>query len=125
MSWNNNYAFKILADMPTKLTAKNLELLQSEIDRDKLAASIERNCDLCGVYAPFCAFCDKKSKYPCAFALIKYKQTDGLQLEIVATEDEITHGFGQTETEEGSETQECATEPAAGRCRSRRGCCRP
>lgn len=88
MAWNNNYAFKILADMPTKLSAKNLEFLQSEIDKDKLAASIEMNRDLCGAYAPFCAFCDKKIKYPCAVALVRYKQKDGLQLEIAVAEDE-------------------------------------
>ncbi len=89
MAWNNNYAFKILADMPTRLNSKNLEYLQSEIDKDKLATSIEMNRDLCGAYAPFCAFCDKSEKFPCAVALIKYKQTDGLQFEIAVAEEEI------------------------------------
>lgn len=99
MAWNNNYAFKILADMPTKLSAKNLEFLQSEIDKDKLAASIEMNRDLCGAYAPFCAFCDKKIKYPCAVALVRYKQKDGLQLEIAAAEDESLSADTPAESE--------------------------
>lgn len=108
MAWNNAYAFKVLADMPTKLNAKNLEFLQSEIDKDKLATSIEMNRDLCGDYAPFCAFCDKKIKYPCAVALIKCKQAEGLQLEIAVTEDELPPD-GREQTEEAVEAAKAET----------------
>lgn len=84
----NNSVLKILADMPTKLSAKNLEVLQSVIDKDKLAYSIEMNRDMCGEYAPFCSFCDKTITYPCAAAFVKFKQSEGLQLEIAVSKDE-------------------------------------
>lgn len=86
MAYTSN-AFKVLADMPTKLSKKNLEVLQAEIDKEKLAYSIEMNRDLCGDYAPFCSCCEKNSPYPCALALIKYKQADGVYFEIAAADD--------------------------------------
>lgn len=121
MAWNNSYALKILADMPTNLSAKNLELLQSEIDKDKLATSIEMNRDLCGDYAPFCVFCNKKSAYPCAVALVKCKQAEGLQLEIAVSDGEAAAPDVQTAKPEEAEAEtvgnavdEAANVPAGG-----------
>ena len=87
MVWNSNEPMKLLADMPTKLSRKNLGNIQSVIDKDKFICSLQLQRDLCGEYAPFCALCDKTISTPCAVAFVKMKQAEGLQLEIAATED--------------------------------------
>ena len=68
--------------MPSQLTKENLQNLQAVIDVDKIVNSEQYHRDLCGEYAPFCDYCDKKVLYPCAHAYVKMKQSEGLDVEI-------------------------------------------
>ena len=80
--WNSQSPLNLLLSMPNTLTLENLQNLQEVIDVDKIINSRKHNRDLCGEYAPFCDFCDKSLKYPCAHAYVKMKQADGLDVEI-------------------------------------------
>lgn len=80
--WDMTAPLKLLESMPAKLTAENLKTVQAVIDVDKYKNSAERNADLCGEYAPFCALCDKQGSYPCAVAFVKMKQSEGMEIEI-------------------------------------------
>ncbi len=88
MAWNSDAPMELLAHMPAKLTRDNLAEIQKVIDSDKMAHSMRSGKDLCGEYAPFCICCDKNETFPCAVAYVRMKQSEGLDLEIAAAEDE-------------------------------------
>ena len=68
--------------MPTQLTRENVENLQAVIDVDKIINSQKYGRDLCGEYAPFCDYCDKSVRFPCAHAYVKMKHAEGLDVEV-------------------------------------------
>ena len=80
--WNSQEPLKLLLSMPTQLTRENVENLQSVIDVDKIVNSQKFKRDLCGEYAPFCDYCDKSVRFPCAHAYVKMKQAEGLDVEV-------------------------------------------
>lgn len=80
--WNSQEPLKLLLSMPTQLTKENVENLQAVIDIDKIINSQKYNRDLCGEYAPFCDYCDKSVRFPCAHAYVKMKQAEGLDVEV-------------------------------------------
>ena len=80
--WNSQEPLKLLLSMPTQLTRENVENLQAVIDVDKIINSQKYRRDLCGEYAPFCDYCDKSVRYPCAHAYVKMKQAEGLDVEV-------------------------------------------
>ncbi len=80
--WNSQAPLNLLLSMPSTLSKENLINLQAVIDVDKMLNSQKLQRDLCGEYAPFCDFCDKKLPYPCAHAYVKMKQSEGLDVEI-------------------------------------------
>lgn len=80
--WDENAPLELLKEMPKVLTVENLCVIQEVIDKDKYINSFERQQDLCGQYAPFCAICDKTVKYPCAVAYVKMMQAQGMEVEI-------------------------------------------
>lgn len=88
--WNSEAPLKLLSEMPAQLNIENLKDIQRIIDIDKYENSRNLGRDLCGEYAPFCEFCDKHVKYPCAVAYVKMKQTEGMELEIAATDEELS-----------------------------------
>ena len=90
MNWDSNAPLELLSSMPAQLNKKNLKDIQAIIDKDKFVCSNELTRDLCGEYAPFCAICDKKVKYPCAVAYVKMKQADGMQVEIAISDDDVS-----------------------------------
>lgn len=80
--WNSQEPLKLLLSMPTQLTRENVENLQAVIDVDKIINSQKYGRDLCGEYAPFCDYCDKSVRFPCAHAYVKMKQAEGLDVEV-------------------------------------------
>ena len=54
----------------------NRKELQKLLDDMKYEESKNANKDLCGTYV-FCKYCNKKNKYPCASARIKYGKIKG------------------------------------------------
>ena len=80
--WNSQEPLKLLLSMPTQLTRENVENLQAVIDVDKIVNSQKYGRDLCGEYAPFCDYCDKSVRFPCAHAYVKLKQAEGLDVEV-------------------------------------------
>lgn len=80
--WNSQEPLKLLLSMPTQLTKENVENLQSVIDVDKIINSQKYKRDLCGEYAPFCDYCDKSVRFPCAHAYVKMKKAEGLDVEV-------------------------------------------
>ncbi|MDE6356029.1 MAG: hypothetical protein K2N68_00695 [Clostridia bacterium] len=88
--WNSEAPLKLLSEMPAQLNIENLKEIQQIIDVDKYENSHRLGRDLCGEYAPFCALCEKHVKYPCAVAYVKMKQAEGMELEIAATEEELS-----------------------------------
>lgn len=80
--WNSQEPLKLLLSMPTQLTRENVENLQAVIDVDKILNSQKYGRDLCGEYAPFCDYCDKSVRFPCAHAYVKMKQAEGLDVEV-------------------------------------------
>ena len=80
--WNSQEPLKLLLSMPTQLTRENVENLQAVIDVDKIINSQKYRRDLCGEYAPFCDYCDKSVRFPCAHAYVKMKQAEGLDVEV-------------------------------------------
>jgi len=88
--WNSEAPLKLLSEMPAQLNIENLQQIQQLIDVNKYENSEELGRDLCGGYAPFCELCDKHVKYPCAVAYVKMKQAEGMELEIAATDEELS-----------------------------------
>lgn len=80
--WNSQEPLKLLLSMPTQLTRENVENLQAVIDVDKIINSQKYGRDLCGEYAPFCDYCDKSVRFPCAHAYVKMKHAEGLDVEV-------------------------------------------
>ena len=80
--WNSQEPLKLLLSMPTQLTRENVENLQAVIDVDKIINSQKYRRDLCGEYAPFCDYCDKSVRFPCAHAYVKMKRAEGLDVEV-------------------------------------------
>ena len=80
--WNSQEPLKLLLSMPAQLTRENIENLQAVIDVDKIINSQKFKRDLCGEYAPFCDYCDKSVRFPCAHAYVKMKQSEGLDVEV-------------------------------------------
>lgn len=80
--WNSQEPLKLLLTMPTHLTGENVQNLQAVIDVDKMLNSQRLKRDLCGEYAPFCDFCDKSVRYPCAHAYVKMKHAEGLDVDV-------------------------------------------
>lgn len=80
--WNSQEPLKLLLSMPTQLTRENVENLQAVIDVDKIINSQKYGRDLCGEYAPFCDYCDKSVRFPCAHAYVKMKRSEGLDVEV-------------------------------------------
>ena len=80
--WNSQEPLKLLLSMPTQLTRENVENLQAVIDVDKIINSQKYRRDLCGEYAPFCDYCDKSVRFPCAHAYVKMKKAEGLDVEV-------------------------------------------
>lgn len=80
--WNSQEPLKLLLSMPTQLTKENVENLQAVIDVDKIINSQKFGRDLCGEYAPFCDYCDKSVRFPCAHAYVKMKHAEGLDVEV-------------------------------------------
>ncbi|MDE7167693.1 MAG: hypothetical protein K2O28_02450 [Clostridia bacterium] len=80
--WNSQEPLKLLLSMPTQLTRENVENLQAVIDVDKIINSQKYKRDLCGEYAPFCDYCDKSVRFPCAHAYVKMKKAEGLDVEV-------------------------------------------
>jgi len=99
--WNSEAPLKLLSEMPAHLNIDNLREIQQIIDVDKYKHSEIFKRDLCGEYSPFCELCEKHIKYPCAVAYVKMKQSEGMELEIAATEEELS-----VEEEETAETLE-------------------
>ena len=96
--WNSQAPLQLLLSMPRTLNKENLINLQQVIDVDKIINSQRLKRDLCGEYAPFCDFCNKKLQYPCAQAYVKMKQSEGLDVEV---EEQLT-----VEIEPVAETKE-------------------
>ncbi len=94
--WNSQEPLKLLLTMPTHLTGENVQNLQAVIDVDKMLNSQRLKRDLCGEYAPFCDFCDKSVRYPCAHAYVKMKHAEGLDVEVP---EEVYNSFKLEETE--------------------------
>lgn len=112
MELNSNVPMELLANIPARLNKNSLETIQAVIDNDKLICSTMLGRDLCGEYAKFCALCDKSMKTPCAVAYIRLKQSEEIQLEIAASDDEFREqiltdfscdGINVEEVEEQSE----------------------
>ena len=114
--WNSQEPLKLLLSMPAQLTRENIENLQAVIDVDKIINSQKFKRDLCGEYAPFCDYCDKSVRFPCAHAYVKMKQSEGLDVEVpeevynslkIEQEavEEVAHAE-ETETEEVNEEEE-------------------
>lgn len=80
--WNEQKPLKFLMSLPDKIGKESLKRLQSIIDEDRTAEIESRGKDVCGKYAPFCKFCDKSMRYPCAIAYVKMQQADGLCIEV-------------------------------------------
>ncbi len=80
--WNSQEPLKLLLSMPSQLSGENVENLQAVIDVDKIINSEKYGHDLCGEYAPFCDYCDKSVKFPCAHAYVKMKRAEGLDVEV-------------------------------------------
>lgn len=80
--WNSQKPLKLLMAMPETLDKDNLVKLQKVIDVDKLKNSRELGRDLCGIYAPFCEYCNKKVPYPCAQAYVIMKQNEGYSVKV-------------------------------------------
>lgn len=88
MEWNNNIPIELLSQIRTHISKANLEVIQSVIDKDREICRTMLGHDVCGQYAPFCALCDKSMATPCAVAYIRMKQTEGVHIEIVITDDQ-------------------------------------
>ena len=56
--------------------ARVLKLQQEILDIDKLIDSEHRGRDMCGEYA-HCCVCNKRNKYPCASAYLRYNKKVG------------------------------------------------
>lgn len=80
--WDSQKPLDLLMTLPVKLNKEHLENLQAVIDVDKIVNSHKDGSDLCGIYAPFCDFCDKNVQYPCANAYVKMMQNEGLEVEV-------------------------------------------
>ncbi len=80
--WDKSIPVDLLKEFPPVLSQANLARIQSLIDQNKFFYSAEIGRDLCGTYAPFCAFCDKGLRFPCAVAFVKMKQAQGEKVEI-------------------------------------------
>ncbi len=114
--WNSQEPLKLLLSMPAQLTRENIENLQVVIDVDKIINSQKFKRDLCGEYAPFCDYCDKSVRFPCAHAYVKMKQSEGLDVEVpeevynsLKIEQEAVEEVApaeETETEEVNEEEE-------------------
>ena len=114
--WNSQEPLKLLLSMPAQLTRENIENLQAVIDVDKIINSQKFKRDLCGEYAPFCDYCDKSVRFPCAHADVKMKQSEGLDVEVpeevynsLKIEQEAVEEVApaeETETEEVNEEEE-------------------
>ncbi len=114
--WNSQEPLKLLLSMPAQLTRENIENLQAVIDVDKIINSQKFKRDLCGEYAPFCDYCDKSVRFPCAHAYVKMKQSEGLDVEVpeevynsLKIEQEAVEEVApaeETETEEINEEEE-------------------
>lgn len=105
--WNSQEPLKLLLTMPTHLTGENVQNLQAVIDVDKMLNSQRLKRDLCGEYAPFCDFCDKSVRYPCAHAYVKMKHAEGLDVEVP---EEV---YNSLKIEEAAEEVAVAEETAA------------
>ena len=46
-------------------------ILQQELDKQKYIESEKAETDLCGTY-PYCIVCNKKNKYPCSTAYLRF-----------------------------------------------------
>ena len=114
--WNSQEPLKLLLSMRAQLTRENIENLQAVIDVDKIINSQKFKRDLCGEYAPFCDYCDKSVRFPCAHAYVKMKQSEGLDVEVpeevynsLKIEQEAVEEVApaeETETEEVNEEEE-------------------
>ena len=114
--WNSQEPLKLLLSMPAQLTREIIENLQAVIDVDKIINSQKFKRDLCGEYAPFCDYCDKSVRFPCAHAYVKMKQSEGLDVEVpeevynsLKIEQEAVEEVApaeETETEEVNEEEE-------------------
>lgn len=114
--WNSQNPLKLLLSMPSHLTKENLERLQAVIDVDKMVNSAQFHRDLCGEYAPFCDYCDKSVKFPCAHAYVKMKQSEGLDVEVpeeVYNELQIKKTVEETAVTEEVEEAETEVETTA------------
>ena len=89
VNWDENAPLKLLKSMPAVLNKKNVEEIQRIIDVDKFRNSKLFDCDLCGIYAPFCVECNRSLYCPCAQAYVRMKQAEGMQIEIAIAEDEL------------------------------------
>jgi hypothetical protein len=83
--WNENTPMDLLNNLPLDLNAQNEAEIQMVIDQHKYEQSAELNCDLCGVYAPFCQVCDKSANFPCARAYIASKQKEVNSVEVTTS----------------------------------------
>ncbi|MDE6586306.1 MAG: hypothetical protein K2K80_06485 [Clostridia bacterium] len=83
--WNSQKPLNLLMSMPETLDKDNLIRLQKVIDIDKMTNSRTYGRDLCGEYAPFCEYCNKKVQYPCAQAYVKMKQAEGFNVQVDET----------------------------------------
>lgn len=117
--WNSQEPLKLLLSMPTQLTKENVENLQAVIDVDKIINSQKYHRDLCGEYAPFCDYCDKSVRYPCAHAYVKMKKAEGLDVEVpeevynsLKIETEVVEEAAPAEEETVEETVEEVVEEA-------------
>lgn len=117
--WDENAPLELLKEMPKVLTIDNLSKIQEVIDKDKYLNSLQLGGDLCGKYSPFCDWCDKTVKYPCAVAYVKMMQQEGMDVEIgempyvepvaaVAAEEKAEEPY-----EEPAVTEEIEQEPVA------------
>ncbi|MDE7082704.1 MAG: hypothetical protein K2O89_03265 [Clostridia bacterium] len=111
--WNSQEPLKLLLSMPTHLTSENVQNLQAVIDVDKIVNSQRLKRDLCGEYAPFCDFCDKTVRFPCAHAYVKMKHAEGLDVEVpedvynsLKLESEVVAEVATAEEEVAEETEE-------------------
>lgn len=88
--WDSNSPLQLLNSMPEKLEDEHLEKLQLLFEADKYKNQLINGVDLCGtgMYAPFCFECNKEGKYPCAVAYINSKKAEGMNLEIVGSEEQ-------------------------------------
>lgn len=90
--WDSNAPLQLLNSMPEKLEDEHLEKLQLLFEADKYKNQLINGADLCGtgMYAPFCFGCNKAGKYPCAVAYINLKKAEGMDVEIVGSEEQAT-----------------------------------